>query len=68
MKETHKRSLAKTVTWRLTGSVSTFIISWLVTGSFFVAGTIMGVQFFANTFLYFIHERMWNHIHWGKRK
>jgi uncharacterized membrane protein len=66
MKEAAKRSLAKTVTWRLTGSSSTFLISWLVTGNVAVAGTILGLHFVANTVLYFLHERVWNKIYWGK--
>lgn len=68
MKESAKRSLVKTITWRLTGSGSTFLISWLVTGDFVVASTILGIHFFSNTFLYFVHERVWNHVHWGKHK
>jgi len=68
MKESAKRSLIKTITWRMTGSGSTFIISWLITRNLSVAGTILGIHFFTNTALYFVHERIWNHIHWGKKK
>lgn len=66
MTEKSKRSLAKTITWRITGSSSTFLISWLITGNVTVAGTILGIHFFANTILYFAHERVWNKIYWGK--
>ena len=65
-KDSHKRSMVKTFTWRLTGSGSTFIISWFITNNLFIAGTILGVHFFTNTLLYYIHERLWNKIHWGK--
>jgi uncharacterized membrane protein len=27
------RSLAKTITWRITASIDTFIIAWVITGS-----------------------------------
>lgn len=66
--ESHIRSLTKTVTWRLTGSSSTFLISWLITGNLIVAGTILGIHFVANTVLYYCHERIWNKISWGKNE
>jgi adenylylsulfate kinase len=64
--ESHSRSLIKTVTWRCTGSGSTFLISWLITGNVTIAGTILGLHFFTNTVLYYFHERIWNKINWGK--
>ena len=66
--ESHTRSLVKTITWRLTGSGSTFLISWIITGSVAIAGTILGIHFFINTLLYYIHERLWNKIRWGKNE
>lgn len=67
MKDTHKRSLLKALTWRLTGSGSTFLISWLITGNLWVAGSILGIHFFTNTILYVVHERVWNNVKWGKK-
>lgn len=67
MKDSARRSLVKTITWRLTGSGATFLISWLITGDLGVASAILGVHFVTNTALYFIHERVWTHIHWGKK-
>ena len=66
MSDTTRRSLVKTVSWRITGSSATFTISYLVSGDFVVAGTIALIQLTANTLLYFIHERIWNKIHWGQ--
>jgi hypothetical protein len=31
--DTSKRSLAKAVSWRITGSLDTFALSWLITGT-----------------------------------
>jgi uncharacterized membrane protein len=61
------RSVAKTISWRITGSGATFLISWLISGDLTVAGSIALVQIAANTILYFIHERVWNKIGWGKK-
>ena len=66
MSDTAKRSLVKTVSWRLTGSGATFVISYLIAGNFAVAGTIAMIQLVANTMLYFVHERIWNRIGWGR--
>jgi len=64
--DTTGRSLVKTISWRITGSFSTFIISYLVLGSFTIAGSIAIIQIVTNTALYYLHERIWNKIGWGK--
>jgi uncharacterized membrane protein len=66
--DTARRSLVKTVSWRLTGSGATFLISYLIAGNFAVAGTIAVIQLVLNTVLYFLHERLWNRIGWGRTK
>lgn len=66
MSDTPRRSLVKTVSWRLTGSGATFLISYLIADNFAVAGTIATIQLISNTALYFVHERIWNKIKWGR--
>ena len=68
MSDTPRRSLVKTISWRLTGSGATFLISYLIAENFAVAGTIAVVQLVSNTILYFVHERVWNRIQWGRTK
>lgn len=65
--ESNKRSLVKTITWRLTGSGATFLISYIMTGNLSIAGTIAIIQIVSNTILYYIHERIWNKIQWEKK-
>ena len=43
-REAHTRSFAKAVTWRLTGSLDTFILSFIITGSFKFAGGIAATE------------------------
>jgi uncharacterized membrane protein len=62
-----KRSLVKTVSWRVTGSTATFAIAYVMTGSFAIAGVIGFTQMITNTVLYYVHERVWNKISWGKQ-
>lgn len=66
MSDSSKRSLLKTVSWRITGSGATFAISWLIAGDFAMASTIAVVQLVVNTVLYFFHERIWNQVRWGR--
>ena len=66
LSDSYQRSLVKTITWRLTGSFSTFLIAWVIGGNFIIAGTIAVIQIIANTLLYYFHERIWNSIKWGR--
>jgi uncharacterized membrane protein len=60
------RSIIKTVSWRITGSASTFLIAFLISGNFNVASSIAVIQIIANTLLYYVHERIWNKINFGR--
>ncbi len=66
-KEAHRRSLLKAVTWRVTGSLDTFLISWLITGHAVMAATISAIEVFTKIFLYYGHERIWTRIRWGQK-
>jgi uncharacterized membrane protein len=66
MTDSNGRSLAKTLTWRITGSASTFTIAYLITGSFGVSSVIAFVQMGVNTVLYWLHERAWARVSWGR--
>jgi len=66
VQESKIRSIAKTISWRITGSTATFGISYVILGDITVSGTIAVIQLTFNTVLYFAHERVWNRIKWGK--
>ncbi len=71
MADKHYRSLIKAVSWRLTGSVDTLVISFLITGKLRWALTISGVELFTKIGLYYARERIWekltlNRIHCGR--
>lgn len=67
MIETTARSVAKTISWRITGSGATFAISYAILGDFAVSSTIALIQLTFNTLLYFVHERIWNFVQWGRQ-
>lgn len=54
-----KRHLAKTMTWRVVGTIDTMIIGWLVSGNPLVGLSIGGTEVITKMVLYFLHERMW---------
>ena len=64
--ENVKRSIAKTVSWRVIGTLDTVIVSWLITGTLALAFSIGALEFVSKMVLYFFHERAWNKIKWGK--
>jgi|TARA_B000000532_G_C18733398_1_gene347885 uncharacterized membrane protein len=68
MKSHAKRSLAKTISWRVLATTDTFIISWFITGELFFAGAIASLEILTKTILYYLHERGWNKIRWGINK
>jgi len=66
MAEKHYRSLLKAVSWRITGSIDTLIITFIVTGKLKWAFTVSGIELFTKVFLYYVHERVWHKIPLGK--
>jgi sulfate adenylyltransferase large subunit len=65
--ETHGRSFVKAISWRATGSLDTFIVAVLITGSSKVAGSVALAEIMTKTVIYYLHERAWAAIRWGKR-
>jgi len=55
----YKRHIAKTISWRIIGTIDTMVLSALITGSWEMGLTIGGVEVFTKMLLYFLHERAW---------
>jgi len=64
--ENVKRSIVKTISWRLVGTMATVVISYMITGTLALAFSIGGIELISKMVLYFFHERVWNNIKWGK--
>jgi uncharacterized membrane protein len=65
--ESHARSIAKAVSWRATGSLDTFVIAALITGNSKLAGGVALAEILTKTALYYVHERAWALVPWGRR-
>jgi len=64
--ELKKRTLIKTMTWRVTASLTPFLIAWILTGDLLIGASIGSIEAIAKIFLYYYHERIWNNINWAK--
>lgn len=66
--ETHSRSFVKAVSWRVLGSIDTFVISYFVTHQLVFAASIASVETVTKVVLFYVHERAWAGIGWGRKK
>lgn len=64
--ETLRRSIAKTVSYRVVILILDFIAIYLFTGQIKIAFGFMLVSNICMTLGYFFHERIWDKIKWGK--
>ena len=66
--ETQTRSIAKAISYRILGSATTGLIVFVLTGkgSLSVGASILDVILKIGA--YFVHERIWNHISYGRPK
>ena len=71
---TKKRSLIKSLTWRLLGSIDTFILSLIIINyssekyTYDLALYIASFEIITKTILYYFHERIWNIFKIGRLK
>ncbi|MBD3359153.1 MAG: DUF2061 domain-containing protein [Candidatus Buchananbacteria bacterium] len=65
-KEKAYRSLIKSITWRLIGTLSLVFVTYLFTQKLDLSVAIGGIDIISNLILYFVHERVWEHIAWGR--
>lgn len=61
------RSLIKSISWRIIGTIDTIIISYFITGELSFALSIGGIELITKMILYVVHERLWNTIKWGRK-
>jgi uncharacterized membrane protein len=64
--DSHARSVIKAISWRLVGSLDTFMLSFLVTGKLEYAVDIATAEALTKIALYYLHERAWRLVRWGR--
>jgi uncharacterized membrane protein len=72
-RESHTRTLLKTMSWRVVATTTTVIIAFVVIGDVSSAMAVGGIEFFAKMFIYYVHERAWQLVprgsvrHWFEK-
>lgn len=64
--ETHLRSIAKAVSWRIGGTIVTFTVTWLVSGQIDLAAKIGLLDTLIKVGAFYGHERLWHRIGFGR--
>ncbi len=54
-----KRHLAKTITWRIIGTLDTLLLAWFISGDMSTGVKIGGLELVTKMILYYFHERLW---------
>lgn len=65
---THKRHIAKAITWRIVGTVDTILLSWFISGNPFTGLKIGFAEVITKMALYYLHERVWFKVKLGVKK
>lgn len=66
--DSNSRSVAKAVSYRVFGSLSTGFIFYFLTGDWKMSAGAGVADSIVKLGLYFLHERVWNHINFGRQK
>ena len=62
----HKRHIAKAVTWRVVGTIDTMILAWLISGNPLIGVKVGAAEVLTKMFLYYLHERVWYKVNLAK--
>ena len=68
LREHHKRSVAKGISWRILGTLDTMLWAAIITRSFSITLSIGFTELFTKIILYYLHERVWMKVKWGHAK
>ena len=66
--ETQARTLAKSITWQISGLVVMMVVTWMITGSLADGGAVAVSGALIGFFSYMAHERLWARVSWGMKR
>jgi len=67
-RETHTRSVAKALSWRVLGTAATAVLVFIFTGRLGLSLAVGGLEFVSKIGLFWLHERAWDRARFGKRE
>lgn len=57
--DSKKKSIIKSLSWRITASLTTLVIVYFLSGELRLAGAVMGIEVVLKMIIYYFHERAW---------
>ena len=66
--DAHHRSIAKAISYRVIAALITTVVAWSVTTEIRFAATIGLVDAAIKFGVYYLHERAWNRVGFGRAK
>lgn len=67
MMDKNYRSLAKAISYRITGTLYTILLTLLITGKLRWALSVGFGELFGKVVIYYLHERAWERISFGRK-
>ncbi len=65
--ESPKRSLIKTLSWKVVATTISFCVTYSQSGNLDESIKISGIVLAIGVVAYYLHERAWNSVHWEKQ-
>ena len=62
------RTILKTISWRIVGTLDTMALGWIITGDPLLGVKIGGLELITKFVLYYIHETIWLKSKYGIKK
>ncbi len=66
MRTTRLRSLVKAMTWMTLTTITGFLLVYILTDELVLAAGFAIINFLIKSTLYYLHERGWDVVTWGK--
>ena len=66
--EKHSRTVAKSISWRVFATLTTMTIVFIFTRRIMLSLGVGLAEVIAKIIFYYLHERIWNKISWGKAR
>ena len=67
MNVTKSRSFVKAWSYRVFGTITSFIVVYIITKEIALSTIIAFWETVLKVGVYYWHERIWNKIHWGRK-
>ena len=67
VKDSHKRSILKSIVWRIVGVFWLASITWIFTHSWITVGLITFIHHASFLVIFYLHERFWGLFKWTSK-